>query len=138
MEEAFYRFMKAIDLEQFREMHQSEWGSDVSYSDILYLFIINHKEQTTVSELSEQMSVSRPAVTQKINDLEQLGLVKKIQSEEDKRYFYISLTDKVKESSASTRTDKVLDVVSECFSEEELEVFTKILNVMADYILEER
>lgn len=137
MEEAFYRFMKAIDLEQFNEMHKSDWGKEISYSDILYLFIINHKEKTTVSELSEQMSVSRPAVTQKINDLERLGLIEKIQSETDKRYFYISITDKVKKSSQSTKTDKVLDVVKEKYSDEEITVFTDILNTMADYILEE-
>lgn len=137
MEEAFYRFMKAIDLEQFNEMHKSDWGKEISYSDILYLFIINHKEKTTVSELSERMSVSRPAVTQKINDLERLGLIEKIQSETDKRYFYISITDKVKKSSQSTKTDKVLDVVKEKYSDEEITVFTDILNTMADYILEE-
>lgn len=137
MEEAFYRFMKAIDLEQFNEMQKSDWGKEISYSDILYLFIINHKEKTTVSELSERMSVSRPAVTQKINDLERLGLIEKIQSETDKRYFYISITDKVKKSSQSTKTDKVLDVVKEKYSDEEITVFTDILNTMADYILEE-
>ncbi len=65
MEEAFYRFMKAIDLEQFESMSKSAWGKESSYFNILYLFIIGHSEKTTVSELSEHMNISKSAVTQK-------------------------------------------------------------------------
>jgi len=131
---AFERFMGAIDIDQYNEMKNSDWGKETSYINILHLFIIGQSERTTVSQLAEKLGLSRPAVTQKINELEELGLVKKEQSTEDKRFFYISLSDKVKQSSQSTKTDSVLDAVENAFSEDKKAVFTEILNFMADYI----
>ena len=134
MREAFERFMGAIDMDQYNEMKNSDWGKVTSYINILHLFIIGQSERTTVSQLAEKLGLSRPAVTQKINELEELGLVKKEQSTQDKRFFYISLSDKVKQSSQSTKTDSVLDAVEHVFSEDKKAVFTEILNFMADYI----
>lgn len=134
MRKAFERFMGAIDIDQYNEMKNSDWGKETSYINILHLFIIGQSERTTVSQLAEKLGLSRPAVTQKINELEELGLVKKEQSTEDKRFFYISLSDKVKQSSQSTKTDSVLDAVENAFSEDKKAVFTEILNFMADYI----
>lgn len=134
MREAFERFMRAIDMDQYNEMKNSDWGKETSYINILHLFVIGHSERTTVSELAEKLGLSRPAVTQKVNELEELGLIQKVQSTQDKRFFYISLSDKVKQSSQSTKTDSVLNAVEKVFSEDKKAVFTEILNFMADYV----
>lgn len=134
MEQAFFEFMQAIDLQQFNDMHKSDWGATITYVDIHYLFIINHRKSTTVSELADIMNVSRPAVTQKINELHALNLVEKIQSKEDKRYVSITLSDKVRKSSESSKSHTVLDVVKKNYSKQEQEIFTSILKTMADYI----
>jgi len=131
---AFERFMGAIDMDQYNEMKNSDWGKETSYINILHLFIIGHSERTTVSQLAEKIGLSRPAVTQKVNELEDLGLVQRVQSTQDKRFFYISLSDRVKQSSHSTKTDSVLSAVERAFSEDKKAVFTEILNFMADYI----
>lgn len=132
--EAFERFMRAIDMDQYNEMKNSDWGKETSYINILHLFVIGHNERTTVSELAKKLGLSRPAVTQKVNELEDLGLVQKVQSTQDKRFFYISLSDRVKQSSQSTKTDSVLDAVEKVFPEDKKAVFAEILNFMADYV----
>jgi DNA-binding MarR family transcriptional regulator len=134
LREAFERFMRAIDMDQYNEMKHSGWGKETSYINILHLFIIGHRERTTVSELAETLGLSRPAVTQKVNELEELGLIQKVQSTQDKRFFYISLSDRVKQSSQSTKADSVLDAVEKAFSEDKKAVFKEVLNFMADYI----
>jgi len=132
--EAFERFMRAVDMDQYNEMKNSDWGKETSYINILHLFVIGHSERTTVSELADKLGLSRPAVTQKVNELEELGLIKKVQSTQDKRFFYISLSNRVKQSSQSTKTDSVLDAVEKEFSEDKKVVFAEILNFMADYV----
>ncbi|APQ97513.1 transcriptional regulator, MarR family [Clostridium botulinum] len=63
-----------------------------------------------------------------------MGLIQKVQSTQDKRFFYISLSDRVKRSSQSTKTDSVLNAVEKAFSEDKKAVFREMLNFMADYI----
>nr|WP_236887683.1 MarR family transcriptional regulator [Clostridioides mangenotii] len=115
-------------------MKNSDWGKETSYINILHLFVIGHSERTTVSELADKLGLSRPAVTQKVNELEELGLIKKVQSTQDKRFFYISLSNRVKQSSQSTKTDSVLDAVEKEFSKDKKVVFAEILNFMAAYV----
>lgn len=134
MREAFERFMRAVDMDQYNEMKNSDWGKETSYINILHLFVIGHSERTTVSELADKLGLSRPAVTQKVNELEELGLIKKVQSTQDKRFFYISLSNRVKQSSQSTKTDSVLDAVEKEFSKDKKVVFGEILNFMAAYV----
>ncbi len=136
MENAFYRFMCAMDLDEFNVIRDSEIGASLPYADILQLFIIRHKDKMTISELADYMRLSRPAVTQKVNELVKKGLVIKTQSECDKRIFYLSLSDKVTENCNEPRMDTVLEAVDKEFSEEDKAIFTKILNFMADYVSE--
>lgn len=97
MEEAFYRFMCAMDLDEFNVIRDSVIGASLPYADILQLFIIRHKDKMTISDLADYMRLSRPAVTQKVNELVKKGLVIKTQSAQDKRVFiYPSLTKLLK------------------------------------------
>ncbi len=136
MKETFHKFMSAVDIDCFRTLRDSEVGKTLPYADLLQIFIINHKENMTVSELAERLNLSRPATTQKVNELERQGLVIKVPSSKDKRVVYLTLSDKVKQGSQSSRTETVMDKVEESFSKEKIEIFNEIFNFMADYILE--
>ncbi len=137
MREAFHMFMSAVDIDCFRSLRDSHIGKNLSYADLLQLFIINHKENMTVSELAQRLNLSRPATTQKVNELVKLGLVVKTASKEDKRVVFLSLSEKVKYIPGTAKAETVLDKVEEHFSEEEKQVFTKILYFMAEYMLDE-
>lgn len=88
----------------------------------------------TISDLADYMRLSRPAVTQKVNELVKKGLVIKTQSEQDKRVFYLSLSDKVTENCREPKMNTVLEAVDKKFSEDDKTIFAKILSFMADYV----
>lgn len=135
MKESFHHFARAMDLDEFNVIRNSQIGASLSYSDTLLLFIINHKDKMAVSELAEYINLSRPAVTQKVNALVKRGLVVKTQSKHDKRVFYLSLSDGVFTDRDHPRMADVLDEVDKHFSEEERKIFANILDFMADYLL---
>lgn len=134
MKNSFVKFMKAVDMDEFNLIRDSEYGEKLTYINILHLYIISHTEKITVSELANKLKMSRPAITQKINDLEKLGMIVKTRSNEDKRVFYISLSKELKEILKEPKMATVLDAVEEKFPEEKKEVFKEILDFMADYV----
>lgn len=135
MEKAFINFMKAIDLDEFNTIRNSELGEKLSYINIVHLYIISHYEKITVSDLAKRLNLSKPAVTQKINELEKLGMIVKTRSEEDKRVYYISLSEDIRNSCNESKMETVIDAVDKHFSKEKKEVFKEILNFMTSYIL---
>ncbi len=134
MREAYFKFMSAVDIDCYKSIRDSEIGSNLPYSDVLQLFIINHKQNMTVSELAVRLNLSRPAMTQKVNELANKGLVIKTQSSEDKRVTFLSLAEKLIQSCGDTKSASLIDAVDEKFSEDKKAVFTEILSFMADYL----
>ncbi len=137
MRKAYFKFMSAIDIDCYKNIRDSEFGKTLPYSDIVQLFILGHKEKTTVSELANKLNLSRPATTQKVNELEKKGYIIKTQSKEDKRVTYLSLSEKLIESSKDAKASTLMDAVDKEFSDEKKAVFSEILEFMADYLLEE-
>lgn len=137
MEKAFIDFMKAIDIDEFNTIRYSDIGEKLSYINIVHLYIIGHYEKITVSDLAKRLNLSKPAVTQKVNELERLGMITKKQSDIDKRVFYISLSESVKESCSKSKMATIMDAVDKNFSKEKKEVFEEILKFMTEYILSE-
>ncbi len=137
MKKAYFKFMSAVDIDCYKNLRDSKIGRTLPYSDIVQLFILGHKEKTTVSELADRLNLSRPATTQKVNELEKKGFIIKTQSKEDKRVTYLSLSKELIESSKDTKSSTLMDAVDENFSEEKKAVFSEILEFMADYLLEE-
>lgn len=134
METAFIRFMKAMDIDEFNSIRDSELGDKLSYINIVHLYIINHYEKITISDLATRLNLSRPAVTQKVNELEKLGMVVKRQSEQDKRVVYVSLSEQVMNNVNEPKMATVIEAVQQNFSNEKLEVFEEILDFMTNYI----
>ncbi len=137
MREAYFRFMSAVDIDCYKSIRESEIGSTLPYSDVLQLFIINHKKNMTVSELADRLNLSRPATTQKVNELANKGLVIKTGSTEDKRVTYLSLADSLVQNSNDAKSASLMDAVDKKFSDDKKAVFSEILNFMADYLLED-
>lgn len=138
MKTAFINFMKAMDIDEFNTIRNSEIGEKLSYINIVHLYIIGHYEKITVSDLAKKLNLSKSAVTQKVNELEQLGMIVKTQSSEDKRVYYISLSENIMESCNEPKMKTVIEAVEKHFSKEKKEVFEEILNFMTHYILEDK
>ena len=69
----------------------------VTHNSLLYLDIIAYKENCTVSYIAEALHVAKSAVTLKVKELERQGLVVKTQSAEDKRVFYLTINETLRE-----------------------------------------
>ncbi len=138
MRDAYFRFMSAVDIDCYKSIRESEIGSTLPYSDVLQLFIINHKQDMTVSELAQRLNLSRPATTQKVNELASKGLVVKTQSTKDKRVTYLSLAQSLLQNSNDTKAATLIDAVDSHFCEDKKAVFAEVLNFMADYLMEEQ
>nr|WP_246543090.1 MarR family transcriptional regulator [Fusibacter paucivorans] len=59
-----------------------------------YLKYVDQLHETTISELSESLNLSKPTVTETIKKLQRCDLVHKRQCQADGRKYYIELTDK--------------------------------------------
>jgi DNA-binding MarR family transcriptional regulator len=64
---------------------------------LYYIELINKKEGISVSELSKTLNVQKSTVSIAINQLIELGIITKIQSSTDKRFYFLQLTPKGKD-----------------------------------------
>lgn len=67
---------------------------EVTFRQNYYLDVISRMDQPTCSELAEKFRVSKPAVTAIVNKLIDMGYLKKNQCSDDRRVFYITLSER--------------------------------------------
>lgn len=66
-----------------------------SYIKILdKIYQLNMDSKARISDVAKEMKSTRPSITRAIHEMENLGLVTKEESLEDKRVVYVSLTEK--------------------------------------------
>lgn len=97
---------------------------------LYYIELINKNEGISVSEISKILDVKKSTVSIAINQLIELGIVTKIQSNTDKRFYYLQLTQKGKgimeihKQVHKNTIKKILKILDP----EEVENFIKIVN----------
>jgi len=64
---------------------------------LYYIELINKNEGISVSEISRTLHVKKSTVSIAINQLIELGIITKIQSSADKRFYFLQLTPKGKD-----------------------------------------
>lgn len=87
------KFFYTLSLNELNLMNHNQLCPDVSYNTLLYLDLIYFIPDCTASKIAQQLHISKPAVTSKINDMIAQGLVKKVQSQKDKRVYYLTFND---------------------------------------------
>lgn len=91
LEDSMDRFWYEITVNQLRNQ-QGKCMKDISFNTSMYLDLVKFRGTATVSSIAEDLDISKAAVTMKVNELVKQGLVKKIQSEEDKRINHLEVT----------------------------------------------
>ncbi|MDD1775189.1 MAG: MarR family transcriptional regulator [Methanobacterium sp.] len=97
---------------------------------LYYIELIDKKKGISISELSKILDVNKSTVSVAINQLIDLNIVIKKQSENDKRFYYLELTPKgediiIKHMQVHKDTiKKILDILNP----EEVDNFIKIIN----------
>ena len=104
--DSFYYSTALCDL---RLMNRQFIDENITYNSLLYLELIYAMDgRLTASKIAEMLCVSKPAVTLKINELIRQGLVE------------------------PAYADSIIEKIAEMFSEEDIEKFCQMLNVLSD------
>ncbi|MFI3257093.1 MAG: MarR family transcriptional regulator [Spirochaetales bacterium] len=124
-------------LAELRLLNDDKSSGDLTYNDVLYITLIEaHDGEYTASTIADMLYVSRPAVTQKINELERKGYIYKKQSTTDKRvyYLFINKTEFSKEYQKTVeKTDnEIIKRLSSKYKPEQIAVFCEMTHIICD------
>ncbi|MEE0515783.1 MAG: MarR family transcriptional regulator [Emergencia sp.] len=114
-------------------------GEKISYNSIMYIDAITYLQDCTVSKLADRLHISKPAVTMKVNELLRQGLIEKEQSEEDRRVFFLRAKARTDEffPEYNTALKAAENYISDRYTEEEMEIFERILTDASEKYIEE-
>ncbi len=135
------KFGHDLSIAELQQVYKTRDGSDLSYHDTLYLnIILAHPNRYTSSQIADLLKVSRPAVTQKINELTKKGYVIRTQSERDKRIFYLSINpDKSYYSEEDKATEiRVSKMLEEKYGSSEVEKMCDMLDFLSETLFNEK
>jgi DNA-binding MarR family transcriptional regulator len=106
-----------------------------SNNDYYYLLVIHSLQKPNFTQIADKLSLTKPAVSVIIRKLQNLGLVEKMQSEEDKRVYYVELTkkgDSILQGDQAVYqwvSDMITDIAED---EKELQVMERILSKLVE------
>lgn len=91
----------------------------------------------TINEFAKIANLSSPNAAYKVNNLMKKGYLEKVQSTEDKREYHLYVTQKYLDyyNISYQYLDTVLTRMEERFTKEELEIFTRVLDVMNEELM---
>ena len=120
---------QSMEQNERKVIRQSDFAS-LSMSKIHYLDTISHLEKPTFSQLAKELGVSKPSVTLTVESLQNMGYVRKVQSDQDLRMVHIHLTNEGKK--IVTLHDAIHKGYAKYFedalTEKELTTFVRLLN----------
>ena len=137
LSEIYSKFRVQYYTDVFRRAGSKEVA--LSATEVYCLEIIDNLGRPTMNEFASFIGISSPNATYKVNSLIKKGYVNKIQSETDKREFFLEVTEKYYKY--YNINEKYLDKVEErlrgALSEEEFNMFNdtlkKIYTLMPDF-----
>ncbi|MEF9984415.1 MAG: MarR family transcriptional regulator [Oscillospiraceae bacterium] len=121
----------------FRNFEERE--ASLSTVEVFCVEVIYALNRPTIREFAEFAQISSPNAAYKINSLIKKGYVKKIQNKNDKREFYLEVTQKYIDYCGITYSyiDTVMQRVRERFSKEEIDKFEEMLSVINNELMPE-
>ena len=112
-----------------RELTQGE--------NCVLIFLDSRSEDATAVEIADQVSLTRPRITQIVSDLESRGLVSRTKDIEDRRKVNIRITDKGRELVQKQRDAAVENFASFLDKlDDDADAFIRILHKTIEYFEE--
>lgn len=129
LSQLFNKIAHNMAIHDLNIMHNSI-NVGISYNSILYLDIIAASPgKYTASALAKLLCVAKPAITQKINELEKSGYIIKKPCMSDRRKSYLFVTEKL----LNIRNDShIFDLIIQKYSTSELQKFCEIMDFLAE------
>lgn len=113
--------------------------SDFNISDYYYLTAIYNMEHPNFGDVAEALNLTKPAVSALIKRLMRHKLIEKIQCQEDKRIFYLSITAKGKELLEGDHGfySHLESLISSAINQDQLQNLDSLLDVVVSLITNE-
>ncbi len=101
--------------------------------------VIYALNRPTVKEFADFAQISSPNAAYKVNSLIKKGYIQKVQNEDDKREFYLEVTDKYLNYVGITYDyiALVMQRIKDRFKESEIEQLEEILKIMSEELMPE-
>ena len=108
--------------------------SKLSITQCHYIAAIGLLKNPTFSDLMRHFKVTNPTVSVIVNRLIKLGFVHKVQSDSDKRVYYLMLTETGKKIPEMEKkaADAFAELIREKLDSSEMKTFLSILNKISD------
>lgn len=130
--ELYQAYLKLLQMEA--DFHDNEecqcQAQDMTLKQVYYLRIIDQKDRVTFSQLAQETCNSKPTITELISKFISMDCVYRERSAEDRRVYYICLTQKGKSiARAQERTQiRFIERIRNSLTEVELNEFITLLN----------
>ena len=141
VEEIFAEVYDKFKLNFYRNIFQgfAKRESSLTATETFCAEVIYALDRPTINQLGRFLQLSQPNIAYKVNNLVKKGYVKKIQSDEDKREFFLEVTEKfykyydVKNEYMITVSERARDR----FTQDEIKQFEHILKIMSEELMPE-
>lgn len=138
--DSFNKVYTKFKLHFYKEVFKKWRDREVSLTTVetFCMEIIHALGKPTVSEFASFTSLSSANAADKINNLVKKGYLNKVQSDEDKRIYYLEVTKKYIDyyNISYQYLKEVMSKLENRFTSEENMVLEKILRVMSEEIME--
>lgn len=138
--DSFNKVYTKFKLHFYKEVFKKWRDREVSLTTVetFCMEIIHALGKPTVSEFASFTSLSSANVADKINNLVKKGYLNKVQSDEDKRIYYLEVTKKYIDyyNISYQYLKEVMSKLEDRFTTEENKVLEKMLRVMSEEIME--
>ena len=115
--------IRFFNMAKCQYQQQNQVKANKAGFQVLFILSMPEYPQPTMSFLAEEMGITKQQLTMLVNDLEAMGLVKRIHEERTRRQVYVTLTD-----DGRNEFEEIKQAMLECtvaglkdFSEDELE-----------------
>lgn len=141
LQDAFEKVYAKFKLHFYQKVFEKIQSREMSLTTVetFCMEIIYSMGKPTINEFAKFTNISSPNAAYKINNLIKKGYVRKVQSETDKREYYLEATEKYLNyyNISYQYMQQVMERIYERFSPEELEVMERILVVMDEELMPE-
>lgn len=135
LSEVFQKFRVNYYKQVFRKIKTRELS--LSTVEVFSVEIIAALNNPTINEFASFIGISSPNAAYKINSLIQKGYIEKVQSDTDKREYYLRVTEKFYDYYALSERYLLIAEkrIRETLSPEDYATFNRILNQINDEIM---
>ena len=141
LQESFDRIYTKFKLHFYRKVFEKWNDREASLTTVetFCMEIINALKNPTVNEFAEMANLSSPNAAYKVNSLIKKGYLRKVRAENDKRKYYLEVTEKYKEyyNISYQYMSTVMKRIEERFTPEELAYIVKVMDIIETELMPE-